>query len=119
MEVDSVVRDANWGLLSPFVFVALCAVVVAALAGGRLWMRLIAIACVLGAMMYREHMLGIFVRIVSDGVRGKQYSIDQLDGARVMWRYCSRTSLYAVGSGLLLALMSVLPLRKKGPRIAP
>jgi len=114
-EVIAVVRDPVWGLISPLWFVILTLCVVAALWSRRGAVRLAATICIVATSMHREGMLGVFLRMVADyrnahgGASG-----EFLDGARVMHAYAQATSIYSIGSAILLGVLAVVHLPRDG-----
>jgi hypothetical protein len=112
--VESVIKDPLWGLLNVYPFWVLVAVAAWAVWSRRLWPRVIAVTLTTAIVMYRESGLDIFLRIMVEKTGpGKMFSQDEFAGARLMWDYCHRTSLYVVGSAALLSVLGLVWRTKK------
>jgi hypothetical protein len=69
---------------------------------------MLAILTVIGTVMYRESMWGIFLRATMQYMKGHGGATDDLvHGLRLMSFYATGTSLYSVGSVVLVGLLAI------------
>jgi len=104
MDVTTVVRDPNGGLLGPMWFLALCALALIAMLFRRTWTSIAFAICVIATVWYRERLMYVFVRNTIE-YSDKHGHLDEqfLQGLRTMHDYVAATELYSVGCTALLA----------------
>ena len=72
--VRAVVRDPYAGLTSPVWFLVLVAAAIVAVWSNHTWLRVLAVLCIVGTVMYRESLLYIFVRVLFDYKAAQQWT---------------------------------------------